>query len=138
MMREGRLLERISQKGNDPGAKVTYETGKQVESVVNHLRCLLNTREGCTIIDKELGMTDISQIVAEFPDTLDYIKRTILKIIKIYEPRIEQVSVEFIEKDETDHTLHFNIMGVLARNGQITPVLLESRFNPDGYMYVRR
>lgn len=137
-MREGRLLERISQKGNNPGAKMTYETGKLVESVVSHLRCLLNTREGCTMIDSELGMADVSQIVAEYPDTLDYIKRTILDIIKIYEPRIEQVSVEFIEKDELDHTLHFNIMGVLARQGQVTPVILESRFNPDGYMYVRR
>jgi type VI secretion system protein len=137
-MREGRLLERIFQKGMNPGAKMTYETGKVVESVINHLQCLLNTREGCTMIDKDLGMADISEIVAEYPATLDYIKKTIKNIIAKYEHRIEHVNVAFVEKDDVKHVLHFSITGVLSRAGRVTPIILESKFNPDGYMQVKR
>ncbi|MCP3940165.1 MAG: type VI secretion system baseplate subunit TssE [Desulfobacteraceae bacterium] len=137
-MREGRLLERISRKGMNPAVKMTFETGKLVDSIIMHLQRLLNTRVGCTMIDEKFGMADVTEIVSDYPDALNDMKNSIKKMISKYEPRIKDVRVEFIDKDILDHTLRFTISGVLTRDQRNIPIFLKTKLNPDGHMQIKR
>ena len=137
-MREERLLERLSGKGRRPGVKSVHEMGRLMDSIAAHLQRLFNTRQGCTQMDPELGLHDYTDFIPDYPDSLDLMEESIRRIVRSYEPRIRDVRVEFSEREEYSHILHFQISGVLRGESEGIPVVLESRLNPDGNMQVRR
>jgi type VI secretion system protein len=71
-----------------------------VQSVVEHLKVLLNTCAGDAVTVPDFGLTDFSDIVHELPQGIHKIQQNIRNVILKYEPRLKNVSVRFVPSDE--------------------------------------
>ncbi|GAB6097176.1 hypothetical protein JCM14469_34300 [Desulfatiferula olefinivorans] len=135
-MREKRLFERLRTGSIGPGKHDAERTGDRIASVIDHLKKLLNARQGTTLMDPGFGMPDITDLRATFPDSVRDIERTLSLTIEQYEPRLARVEVRFIEQDER-MTLYFHIRALLRSDGTSRPIHLESALSPSGRMIVR-
>jgi type VI secretion system protein len=120
----------------DWGKHDAERTGDRIASVIDHLKKLLNARQGTTLMDPGFGMPDITDLRATFPDSVRDIERTLSRTIEQYEPRLVQVEVSFVEQDERMN-LYFHIRALLRSDGQPRPIHLESALSPSGRMIVR-
>ena len=71
-----------------------------VQSVIDHLKVLLNTCSGECETVPDFGLTDFSDIVHELPHGVHKIQQNIRNVILKYEPRLKNVSVRFLPTDE--------------------------------------
>lgn len=132
-MRNGRLIDRVrawdAQTGL-PGRQPV--AGRQIDSIVEHLQKVLNSRQGTTLMDESFGMPDFTDIAPLFPASVREIERTIARIIERYEPRLFGVHVDFLMQNEDDLSLCFNIKAVMKQGAEQTRVQLESAIAPNG------
>ncbi len=84
-----------------------------VESIVAHLRALLNTRRGDAPTVPDFGVIDFAGVVHEFPGGVQKLARSIRATIAEYEPRLRNVNVRHLV-DEGSLTLQFEITGQLV------------------------
>jgi type VI secretion system protein len=96
------LLSRISQGGSTDEA----------ESVLEHLRVLLNTRQGEAPCAPGFGVLDLSDVVHAFPAAYAQLAQAIRATIVEYEPRLRNVSVRHLPDDGL--VLRFEIGAQLA------------------------
>jgi type VI secretion system protein len=71
-----------------------------VQSVIEHLKVLLNTCAGESVTVPDYGLMDFSEIVHELPNGVHKIQQSIRNVILKYEPRLKNVSVRYIPDDE--------------------------------------
>jgi type VI secretion system protein len=71
-------------------------------SIRNHLKMLLNTRRGSIVHLDDYGLPDITEIYQDMPDSLDLLGREIEKVIRKYEPRLENIKVMLVQKEDED------------------------------------
>ncbi|MEG2140159.1 MAG: type VI secretion system baseplate subunit TssE, partial [Bilophila sp.] len=63
-------------------------------SVVAHIANILNTRQGSTLLDEELGIPDFTSMGMQFTnDDIPRIERSIALLLARYEPRLADVQV---------------------------------------------
>lgn len=131
-MAESRLLERLSRYETDSGSKDTYRSSQEVQSIVNHLRRLLNTRVGSTSISDDYGIPDLTNVVgSEHSQTMTELRQAILQAITKYEPRLKNVKIT-VELDEDDAlSLKFRTEGYVV-GGENLPVVFETVISTDG------
>lgn len=131
-MAESRLLERLKQYETDSGSKATYRSSQEVQSIVNHLRRLLNTRVGSASIGDDYGIPDLTNVVGgEQSQPMTELRQAILQAITKYEPRLEKVRIT-IELDEDDAlSLKFRTEGYVV-GGENLPVVFETVISTDG------
>ncbi|MFA6012435.1 MAG: type VI secretion system baseplate subunit TssE [Desulfobacteraceae bacterium] len=108
-----------------------------VDSVVSHLRQLLNTQQGTTLMDPFYGMPEFADLRAGVPDSVQKIEKLISNVVKAYEPRLRSVSVSYMHQDE-QLILYFQIKGVLDTKKGELPVYLESIVDTCGKMDIRK
>lgn len=136
-MKDKRLFERIRDWSYAPGMRNRSRASDQVTSVVNHLKKLLNARQGTTLMDLEYGMPDFTDLRATFPDSVRDIERSISRTIERFEPRLTNVKVDFMEQDER-LTLYFQIRAMLTSDDKPLDIHLHSTLDAGGKMAVRR
>ncbi len=83
-----------------------------VQSVLDHLKVLLNTCQGESITVPDYGLMDFSDIVHELPHGIHKIQQSIRAVILKYEPRLKNVSVRYIP-DEEPLVLKFEVVARL-------------------------
>ncbi|MBU1169350.1 MAG: type VI secretion system baseplate subunit TssE [Proteobacteria bacterium] len=135
-MREKRLFERIREWSYNSGKRHRVNSGDHIISVVDHLKKLLNSRQGTTLMDIGFGMPDFTSLRATFPDSVRDIERSIAQTIERYEPRLNQVGVLFVDQDE-HLTLFFQIQATLISETEPLNIYLESTLDAGGKMAVR-
>lgn len=96
------LLSRLSHGGSTD----------EVESVLEHLRALLNTRQGEAPCAPGFGVLDLSDVVHSFPAAYTQLAQAIRATIQEYEPRLRNVTVRHIPDDGL--TLRFEIAAQIA------------------------
>ncbi|MHB8111395.1 MAG: type VI secretion system baseplate subunit TssE [Syntrophorhabdaceae bacterium] len=101
-MYEERLTQRIRNLERKDTIRSTDEFAYIVNSIINHLQRVLNTRQGSVSIAEDYGMPDFTNyqglgITEEAKDIADTIKSMILK----YEPRLGGAQVTY-EPDKND------------------------------------
>lgn len=139
-MYEERLTQRIrnlERRGNDKG---TGDVSQVVNSIINHLQRVLNTRQGSVPIADDYGMPDFTNyqglgLTEEAKDIADIIKGMILK----YEPRLGGAQVTY-EPDKDDLlSLRFKLQTeiVHVRDERIV-VELETVISSEGKVRVTR
>lgn len=84
----------------------------EVDSVLEHLRVLLNTRQGEAPCALDFGVLDLSDVVHAFPIAYDQLAQAIRATILEYEPRLRSVTVRHLPDDGL--TLRFEIGAQLA------------------------
>jgi type VI secretion system protein len=70
------------------------------DSIVEHLRVLLNARRGGSPSCPDFGIPDFSDLVHNFPGAIQVLQRAIRETILAYEPRLRQVTVRHVPDDE--------------------------------------
>ncbi len=132
-MKNLRLFDRIRSQGEKTSMSPSRTA---MDSVVEHLRRLLNSRQGSTLMDPFYGMPDFSDLRAEVPDSVADIEALISGVIRTCEPRLCQVAVKYMYQD-SQRILYFQIQGLLITAREQTPVYLESSVDTCGKMAVR-
>jgi len=72
----------------------------EYDSIVNHLRVLLNARRGSSPACPDFGIPDFSDLVHQFPSAIQTLQRAIREAIMTYEPRLRQVTVRHVPSDD--------------------------------------
>ncbi len=98
------LLSRIASSG---------EPTDEVRSIVEHLRVLLNTREGEAPCVPRYGVVDFSDVVHAIPGTIPTLLKSIKATIAEHEPRLRNVNVRHLAEDGA-LVLRFEISAQLA------------------------
>jgi type VI secretion system protein len=139
-MREQRLLERIRNTSEDPRKRGMSEQEVLIDSVVDYLNRLFNTRRGNAAIDPEFGVPDYSSLASRLSTantaTLDDIETALKTSILKHEPRLKFPRVRFLDKGEFDIALLIEIEAQLITGEGEAPVLFKLRMTPSGNVEV--
>lgn len=134
----GRLIDRVrawDRQKNLPGQQQVV--GRQIDSIVEHLQKVLNSKQGTTLMDEAFGMPDFTDIAPLFPASVREIEKIIERTIERYEPRLLGVHVDFLMQDEQNLSLCFNIKAVMKQGSEQTRVQLESAIDTNGKTVIR-
>jgi type VI secretion system protein len=102
----------------------------ELAAVLEHLRVLLNTRQGETPCAPGFGVMDLSDVVHAFPAAGTGLARAIRSTILEYEPRLTNVSVRYVPDDGLQ--LRFEISAQLAAKRGARAVRFATTVRPGG------
>lgn len=126
------LLSRIAAK--EPRAAHAVN---EVESIVEHLRSLLNTRQGEAVTVPDFGVLDFTDLVHNFPDAIQLLQRSIRATILQYEPRLKNVVVQHVRDENDMLVLKFQISAQVATKSGRGAVRFETQLRAGGHVTVR-
>jgi len=102
-------------------------------SVLEHLKALLNTRQGSALIAEDLGLPDFTNMIRSFDEmTYDELARHIEQVVEKYEPRLTQTRIEVLPKDDKVLKLKFKIEGKLRVPNADMDISFETVVDPEG------
>jgi type VI secretion system protein len=99
-----------------------------IESVVEHLRVLLNMRTGSSVTVPSMGVPDFTDLVHDFPGSGMTLTKAIRATILAYEPRLRNVLVRHLPSD-LPLVVRFEISAQLADD---TAIRFQTEFAPGG------
>ena len=137
-MREARLLERIRLREKNPHWREHLDSGQVIDSVLEHLTRILNTRHGNVPIAEEYGIPDFTEFLQDYPDSLRDLERAIKQTISQYEPRLKSVRVTFIPQEKEAFTVKFQISAKLVGETNTSSILFESQLDTAGKISIKR
>jgi type VI secretion system protein len=137
-MYELTLLERIESLESEEKAIEETSAQKEMRSIINHLRKLLNTNKGSVQIAQDYGIPDMTVFSGGgLSETMEQIEKAVLEVVRKYEKRLSGVKV-MIEANKDDVlNIKFRLEGALARH-ENRPVFLESSVQPGGRISIQR
>jgi type VI secretion system protein len=101
-----------------------------LESIVAHLRVLLNSRTGTSLTAPDYGVIDFNDIVHNLPDGVRYIQASLRETIQNHEPRLTNVNIRHLKTDDS-LLLRFEITARLAGD-PLNVLRLHCRLYPGG------
>lgn len=132
MIFQERLLQRIRNQEAAPAERDSGNQALESASIIEHLRRLLNTRQGSVPIHPDYGIPDFSHLGGDtFTDTAQEMQRSLRKVIETFEPRLARVQVTYDTRGGERSHLNFRITGVLAKDERI-PLTLDTSLAPGG------
>jgi len=136
-MREERLLERLGSMERDPLRRERPDQRRLVDSILAHLRCMLNTRQGGVPIAPDYGVPDFLDFLQTYPQSVREIECSIRQTIELYEPRLENVRVTFLAQEDDVLTPRFHIQAQV-RDGSSARVSFETQLETTGRISITR
>jgi len=109
----------------------------EVESIIEHLRDLLNTRQGEAVTVPDFGVIDFTDLVHNFPDAIQLLQRSIRATILQYEPRLKNVVVQHVRDENDLLVLKFQISAQVASKTGRGAVRFETQLRAGGHVTVR-
>ncbi len=135
-MREERLLRRIRTLKKEPHRTAREEPHRVVQSVMEHLQRLLNSRQGNVPIAEDYGVPDLTDVAYTYPDSVREVERALRNTIQRYEPRLRNVRVSSLPPDESSPlNLRFEVKARLAQGDE--RIFFETLIDPEGKVQVR-
>lgn len=107
----------------------------ELESIIQNLNSLLNTRLGDSISARDFGLADLSDIIHNLPDATQELQRRIRETIKEFEPRLRSVTVRMTDNSDP-FNLCFEISARLTGNQGRGMVRLRTDIHPEGRVHV--
>jgi type VI secretion system protein len=102
----------------------------EVESIVAHVRALLNTRMGEAPCSPSIGIADFADIVHTFPGGIPQLSASMRATILENEPRLRGVSIRYVPGDDP-LVIRFEISAQPAARGA-RPLRLSTTLKPGG------
>lgn len=137
MARERTLLERIADPTGYRPLTVEENTQELADSVLRHLRKMLNTRQGHSLTQPEYGMPDVTEFIQNLPEMVDVVQRGIRNSIEKFEPRLREVTVTYVPSQDIAASLRFEITAELATDRDEASVWFETAVTPTGQIEIR-
>ncbi|MDF0673898.1 MAG: type VI secretion system baseplate subunit TssE [Nitrospira sp.] len=135
MGRECRLLERLGDERLARPKSLRDNPHLLAESVLRHLRKMLNTRPDQVLVQPTYGMPDLTEFVQEQPAAVEEVQAAILRSIAQFEPRLRDVSVTHVPPEPGQSVLRFEIAGTLVSERQ-PHVEFQTEISPSGLVVV--
>ncbi len=127
-----RLLERISNLDLNPEVRTERDLKQVINSINNHLMCILNTRQGSALIADDFGMPDITNVPGEaLTETITRIEEAIQKVAVKYEQRLSKIKIVFESSDKNEQSFRFKLEGFLKDDTSI-PIAIETLLTSEG------
>ncbi|NPC71205.1 type VI secretion system baseplate subunit TssE [Corallococcus sp. AB004] len=105
------------------------------ESIVEHLRVLLNTRKGGAATVPGFGIVDFTELVHTFPMAIQTLQSAIRATVLEFEPRVRNVSVRHVP-DADPLVLRFEITAQPADRGARGMLRFRTQMSPGGKVEV--
>ena len=137
-MRERSLLDRLRDRSAQAARSARENPNALADSVLAHLRRMLNTRQGISSTVPDYGMPDMADMVHSFPEAIDLMRRSIRISIEKYEPRLGGVVVTHVADEDDPFHLRFEIRGQLTAEGERVPVAFRTTMDASGRAQVAR
>jgi type VI secretion system protein len=137
MGREKTLLERLADPAGHRSLTVTENTEQLAESILRHLRRMLNTRQGHVLIQPEYGMPDVTEFLQNLPGMVEVVQQGIRNSVEKFEPRLRNVTVTYVPSEDLLTNLRFEITGELVTEREEASVWFETAVNPAGHIDVK-
>lgn len=94
------LLTRIVHAADPHSSERHTWRDQDLESaIINHLKNMLNTRQGSSLTCPDYGLMEVSEVLHEFPDAIGLLQRSIKNSVQQYEPRLKNVQVRQVKSD---------------------------------------
>ncbi|HEV7164218.1 MAG: type VI secretion system baseplate subunit TssE [Gammaproteobacteria bacterium] len=134
-MAEERLFKRLRRwSGGNTGTDV----GSYVESVLQDVSRLYNTRQGSTPLSELYGLPDISNMLANLtPPDVERIREAIEVTTREFEPRMQGTRVS-VPGEESPGMLRFAVQANLLYEKASVPVRYLVNIEGDGRVTVRQ
>ena len=132
-MKERRLLERIAAWENGGERTNKIQVDILITSVTDHLRRLLNTRQGSVQLDPKFGVPDFTNLAGGLTagSVMD-IETEIQRMVLRYEPRVKSPKVT-LNRESTDVlAISFSLQGTLEVDNRKIPLALATRVGANG------
>src|SRR5690554_5240509 len=138
-MNERRLLERLSGLGADADLGQISRAEILVNSILDHLHRILNTRHGSVPIDPDFGVPDFTNLAGSFSTgSTEQIVQDMGRMIQRYEPRLRQPQIAFAASQDEVLSLAFSITGMVSVDDREIPVRLTSHVASNGKVSLRK
>jgi type VI secretion system protein len=108
-----------------------------VRSVIEHLRRLLNTRQGSVQIDTLFGIPDFTNIAGGLSaGSMHEIEEEICRMVRKYEQRLQspQVSLDLLASDAL--SINFSLRGTLDVDNRAIPLQLSTIVKENGKVHI--
>lgn len=134
-----RFLERLRAMSRNPDVRTADPVQDVLHSVIRHVSSILNTRQGSSQLDDDMGVPDFTSMGVVFTATdVPDIERRLTTLISRYEPRLAEVEVHLTpETDVRMIQMNFSLQArlIIGKNDTL-PVRLFTRFTSDGRVVV--
>ncbi|HOF05116.1 MAG TPA: type VI secretion system baseplate subunit TssE [Syntrophales bacterium] len=139
-MYEETLLERIRHLERDPQARGARDISLGINSVLNHLQKMMNTRQGSVPIAEDYGMPDLTNFPGDnLGAAAAELEHMIKTVIQKYEPRLIHVDVHFDPKPGETSILRFRLEGaIMADRDKTTPIVFETIVTAEGAVHIEK
>ena len=149
-IREERLFERIRHREQSKEQVVDLSAGPYKDqsersrikilerSITDHLRYMLNTRQGSVQIADDYGIEDFTNLISEFSSSsIEEIQNSVRSVILKYEPRLSDIRVIYQENRKNfTNGLAFRLESIVRFKESEIPVVFETILEPDGKISV--
>lgn len=132
-MRERTLLQRLREPDRRDGGRDPLEAS--ADSVLDHLRKMLSTRQGSALTVPDFGIPDLVALARGFPATRGELEESIRRSIEKYEPRLRDITVKTAESEDL-LDLAFEITARIVVGDDEAGVWFLTRIDPDGHVAV--
>src|SRR5262245_27675402 len=124
------LLSRLDGRGSSSSSR-----DDSAESIIEHLRVLLNTRKGEAAAVPGFGVIDFTDLVHSFPGAAQTLQASIRNTILEYEPRLKSVTVRQVP-DPDPLVLRFEISAQSTQRGSRGVLRFQTQVTPGGQFQV--
>lgn len=136
-MSEFRLLERVARWESAAERHAATGASLLIGSVIAHLRCILNTRQGSVPLDPHFGVPDFTNLAGGLSaGSVRDIEVAIQQVILRYEPRLGAPQVRLRADPLEPMSLRFDVDGRLDVDGQEIPLQLSTIVGSNGKVSV--
>ncbi|MGY0576295.1 type VI secretion system baseplate subunit TssE [Bradyrhizobium sp. RDM12] len=117
------LLERL-----EDGTATNHGTPSERfrASVLENLRRVLNSRQGCCETRPDFGMPDLNEAVGHGADVVRALARSLKQQIETFEPRLKNVSIRFHADRENPLQLSFHVNATVEHNARTEPISFDA------------
>ena len=130
------LLERIANASPAKALTIAENSQQLAESILRHLRRMLNTRQGHVLTQPDYGMPDVTGFVQNLPDMVSATQHGIQDSIEKFEPRLRNISVMYAPSEDK-FNVHFEITGQLLSDKDDASVWFKTVVAPSGHIEIR-
>ena len=138
-MSEMHFFERLRALEADPGRRGRQNSDAVLNSIIWNLGKILNTRKGTVLLDPDFGLPDYTNFGASFSEeTIGVLRRSMEKLVRRYEPRIQQLRIQPHQVLPDELELAFDIVGVVSMEDGALPVNMKTYILCNGEVRIAR
>lgn len=131
------LLDRLGSNQKRTLYSTQVDESALLQSVLANVQNMLNVRLGSVLAPVEYGMPDFNDIIHHFPDSAMRIRNAIREFLDAYEPRLRNVSVQYVEHNDDSLTLCYLITANLVYRDKLSKVRFDTILTGVGQATVR-